>query len=135
MIDNGRFDHRALRSEPSAVLLDIWNCCDRCLDPRLVSASRGSRAAVSVAIILTPWAALAQVTSLSEATYWLEAKSQQLVRQSRSHDDNGTSAFIPQAGGGYQAFWLRDYAYMLEGCPEAFTTQEMKDSLLTFVGG
>jgi beta-mannosidase len=76
----------------------------------------------------------AQSPNLREATYWLEAKSQQLVRQSRSAMNDGTPAFIPQAGGGYRAFWLRDYAYMLEGCPEAFTHQELKSSLLTFVG-
>jgi hypothetical protein len=75
----------------------------------------------------------AGVTNLQEATYWLEGKSQQLVRQSRTAMNDGTSAFPPQAGGGYQAFWLRDYAYMLEGCPEAFTPQELKNSCLTFV--
>ena len=74
-------------------------------------------------------------TALREATFWLEAKSQQLLRQSRVAMNNGATAFIPQAGGGYRAFWLRDYAYMLEGCPEAFTHEEMKSSLLTFVGG
>lgn len=75
----------------------------------------------------------AAVTNLQDATYWLEGKSQQLIRQSRTTMSDGTSAFPPQASGGYQAFWLRDYAYMLEGCPEAFTPQEMKNSCLTFV--
>jgi hypothetical protein len=74
-------------------------------------------------------------TALREATFWLEAKSQQLLRQSRAAMNNGAPAFMPQAGGHYRAFWLRDYAYMLEGCPEAFTHDEMKSSLLTFVGG
>jgi len=40
--------------------------------------------------------------------------------------NDGTAAFAPQAGStAYNAFWLRDYAYMLEGCPEAFTPKEM----------
>jgi hypothetical protein len=90
---------------------------------------------LAAGFVLIAIPSLAQVTNLSEATFWLEAKSQQLLRQSRTIMNNGTAAFIPQAGGGYQAFWLRDYAYMLEGCPEAFTAQEMKNSLLTFIGG
>ena len=76
----------------------------------------------------------AGVANLQEATYWLEGKSQQLVRQSRATMNNSTAAFAPQAGPiVYDAFWLRDYAYMVEGCPEAFTQQELKDSCTTFV--
>jgi autotransporter-associated beta strand protein len=102
---------------------------------RTCIVSNGIRATIVAAVVLAVAPALAQVTSLNEANYWLEAKAQQLIRQSRTTMNNGTSAFIPQAGGGYGAFWLRDYAYMLEACPEAFTPQEMKNSLLTFVGG
>ena len=54
---------------------------------------------------------------LNEAGFWLEAKSQQLVRQSQVTMFDGTSGFEPAASGYYPAFWTRDYAYMLEGCP------------------
>ena len=57
-----------------------------------------------------------------------------ILRQSRATMYNGTSAFPPQGGSlYYNAFWLRDYSYMLEGCPEAFAPQEMENSLTTFV--
>jgi sucrose-6-phosphate hydrolase SacC (GH32 family) len=68
-----------------------------------------------------------------EAIHWLEAKSQEMIRASRRTMKSGISAFPPQAGGGYEAFWLRDYAYMLEGCPEAFSNQELRDACLLFV--
>ena len=37
-------------------------------------------------------------------------------------------------GAGYEAFWLRDYAYMLEGNPDAFTDREVIDACLLFAG-
>jgi hypothetical protein len=68
-----------------------------------------------------------------EAGVWLEGKSIQLIRGSRNVMNDGTAAFIPQAGAGYNAFWLRDYAYMLEGSPEAFADVELRNACLTFV--
>ena len=70
---------------------------------------------------------------LNEAGFWLEAKSQQLVRQSRATMSDGTSGFEPAASGYYPAFWTRDYAYMVEGCPEAFTNTELTNACLTLV--
>ena len=91
------------------------------------------RFAVAAVVVHFAAPAVAQLTSLSEATSWLEARAQQLVRQSRTTMNNGTSAFIPQAGGGYDAFWLRDYAYMLEGCLNAFSNKELTASCRVFV--
>ena len=34
------------------------------------------------------------------------------------------------ATGGYGAFWVRDWSYMIEGCPEAFTREEIRDGYL-----
>jgi hypothetical protein len=70
---------------------------------------------------------------LNEAAFWLEAKAQQLVRGSRVTMPNGTSGFEPAASGFYPAFWTRDYAYMVEGCPEAFANDELKNACLTLV--
>jgi hypothetical protein len=64
---------------------------------------------------------------------WLEAKSKEMIRASRRTMKSGIAAFPPQAGSGYEAFWLRDYAYMLEGCPEAFSDRELRDACLLFV--
>ena len=47
--------------------------------------------------------------------------------------DSGVAAFPPQVGIGYEAFWLRDYAYMLEGCSEAFTDKELREACQLFV--
>ena len=71
--------------------------------------------------------------SVQEAVRWLEAKSGEMIRASRRKTNSGIAAFPPQAGSGYEAFWLRDYAYMLEGCPEAFSNQELRDACKLFV--
>src|SRR5215213_8013258 len=63
--------------------------------------------------------------TIDEAVHWLQHKSQQLIRASRHAMHDGTTAFPPQVGSHYDAFWLRDYAYMLEGCPQAFTDDEL----------
>jgi hypothetical protein len=47
--------------------------------------------------------------------------------------NDGTAAFPPQVGIGYEAFWLRDYAYMLEGHREGFHDKELRDACLLFV--
>jgi hypothetical protein len=64
---------------------------------------------------------------------WLERKSCQMIRDSRQTMKDGVSAFPPQVGCHYDAFWLRDYAYMLEGCVGAFSDKELKDACRTFV--
>jgi hypothetical protein len=73
------------------------------------------------------------VTGVSDAMRWLEVRSREMIRASKREMKDGTHAFPPQVGSGYEAFWLRDYVYMLEGCPEAFTDQELRQACLLFV--
>lgn len=102
---------------------------------------RAAVVVVAVAMWLA-WAAVAgaaepvnrRPASPEEAADWLEAKSREMIRAGRRAMHSGTAAFPPQAGGGYEAFWLRDYAYMLEGCAEAFSDRELRDACLLFVG-
>jgi len=46
---------------------------------------------------------------------------------------DGVAAFPPQVETGYEAFWLRDYAYMLEGYIDAFTDKELLDACQMFL--
>ncbi len=71
--------------------------------------------------------------SVIEATVWLEQKAGEMVRASRRTMGDGTAAFPPQVGAHYDAFWLRDFAYMLEGCREVFSKQELREAALLFV--
>jgi len=73
--------------------------------------------------------------TLGEAIAWLKQKSTQMIRDCRRPTKSGITAFPPQVGGGYEAFWLRDYAYMLEGNVEAFSDKELKDAYLFFLAG
>lgn len=74
-----------------------------------------------------------RINTPEDALEWLRTKSTQLIRDSKRTMDDGTAAFPPQLGLGYEAFWLRDYAYMLEGNIEAFTDDELKDACRLFV--
>ncbi|NMC21529.1 MAG: hypothetical protein GYA33_14055 [Thermogutta sp.] len=67
------------------------------------------------------------------AVSWLEDQARGLVRECRRTLPDGRAVFPPQVGTGYEAFWLRDYAYMLEGAPDAFTEQELRESLRMFL--
>lgn len=73
-----------------------------------------------------------RVADVAAALSWLEKEARRLIRSSIRTTSSGIHAFFPAAGGHYQAFWLRDYAYMLEGCPEAFTDGETADALRYF---
>ena len=89
---------------------------------------------ISFASALSAYAQYANTPhDLNEAAFWLEGKTQQLVRGSRATMPDGTSGFEPAASGFYPCFWTRDYAYMVEGCPEAFTPAELKNACYTLV--
>ena len=70
---------------------------------------------------------------LNNAAFWLEADSLSMVRQSRTTESNGTYGFEPCCTGFYNNFYPRDYDYMLQGCPEAFSNTEMENSCMTVV--
>lgn len=48
---------------------------------------------------------------------------------------DGTSAFPPQVGIHYEAFWLRDYEYTLEGSSASYSDKELIDACRLFVLG
>jgi len=72
--------------------------------------------------------------SFDQAVAWLETQARRTIRASQRTMDSGVHAFPPQVGIGYEAFWLRDYAYMLETCADAFTTDELIKACQVFVG-
>lgn len=63
---------------------------------------------------------------------WLEQESHRLIVASKRTMDNGIDAFPPQVGLGYEAFWLRDYAYTLEGAVDAYTDKQLIDACRLF---
>ena len=71
--------------------------------------------------------------TLSDAATWLRDEARRLIRTCRRPMQDGITAFPPQVGAGYNAFWLRDYAYMVEGCADAFTDRELTDACMVFV--
>ena len=75
------------------------------------------------------------IISPGTATAWLKARSTAMIHDCRRSTRSRVSAFPPQVAGGYEAFWLRDYAYMLEGNSEAFSDQEVTNAYLFFLAG
>ncbi len=77
--------------------------------------------------------ALARPATLAEAVSWLESESHRLIRGSRRTMQDGTAAFPPQVGIGYEAFWLRDFVYTLEGSIDSYSEKELLDACSVFI--
>jgi hypothetical protein len=71
--------------------------------------------------------------SLSEAVTWLEKEAHRIIIAAKRTMNDGTSAFPPQVGIGYEAFWLRDYVYTLEGSVDSYSENELADACRFFV--
>jgi Bacterial alpha-L-rhamnosidase 6 hairpin glycosidase domain len=83
--------------------------------------------------IETVRAAEAGPGNLSEAVTWLEGEAHRIIRASKRTMADGTAAFPPQVGLGYEAFWLRDYEYTLEGSADSYSDKELTDACRLFV--
>lgn len=79
-------------------------------------------------------AGMPKVEDFGQAVAWLEVAAPVLVRASAREMRDGLTAFPPQAGAGYEAFWLRDYAYVLEGCSSALAPEELRRACSLFIG-
>jgi hypothetical protein len=75
----------------------------------------------------------APTADISGAVAWLEKEADRIVRASKREMKDGTSAFPPQVGIGYEAFWLRDYEYTLEGPVASYSDKELADACRLFV--
>jgi hypothetical protein len=64
------------------------------------------------------------------AESWLRSEAKRILRGSSRVGKNGVRIFTPDATGGYGAFWVRDWSYAIEGCPEVFTRDEIRDGYL-----
>ena len=73
--------------------------------------------------------------TFDEAISWLESEAHRIIRASKRTMNDGTAAFPPQVGLGYEAFWLRDYAYTLEGSANSYSEKELIDACKLFVSG
>jgi hypothetical protein len=71
--------------------------------------------------------------TLSEAVSWLQGEAHRIVRASKRTMSDGTTAFPPQVGLGYEAFWLRDYAYTLDGSVDSYSDKELRDACRLFI--
>ncbi len=71
--------------------------------------------------------------AFTNAVSWLQQESHRIVRASQRTMKDGTTAFPPQVGIGYEAFWLRDYVYTLEGAIEAYSDKELLDACNLFI--
>ena len=63
---------------------------------------------------------------LNEAAFWLEGKTRATGAGVTSDDARRHLGIRACRKRLLSCFWTRDYAYMLEGCPEAFTNAELK---------
>ena len=89
---------------------------------------------IMTAIMMTSCASVPKRNpEMQDAVSWLEKESHRIIRASHRTMKDGTSAFPPQVGIGYEAFWLRDYEYTLEGSVESYSDKELTDACRLFV--
>jgi hypothetical protein len=69
------------------------------------------------------------------AEAWLKPETHRILRGGSRLGKDGVRIFSPDASGGYGAFWVRDWCYQIEGCPEAFTPKEIHDGYLFLAAG
>ena len=85
------------------------------------------------AFLPLPAAAQEPDHTLDGAVAWLEKEAHRIVRASMRRMNDGTAAFPPQVGIGYEAFWLRDYEYTIEGAVDAYSDEELLAACRLFV--
>lgn len=68
------------------------------------------------------------------AEVWLKEQALRILQGSSRMSPSGVRMFTPDASGGYGAFWVRDWSYMIEGCPEAFSPGELRQGYLFLAG-
>jgi len=83
--------------------------------------------------VITEGKAVAPAATLSEAVAWLEQEAHRIIRASKREMNDSTAAFPPQVGIHYEAFWLRDYEYTLEGSVDSYSDKELTDACRLFV--
>ena len=89
---------------------------------------------IAAAVLAGPLAdAAGGSQSLNDAVKWLEGESHRLILASRRTMKDGAAAFPPQVGIGYEAFWLRDFAYTLEGSVDSYSDKELLDASRLFI--
>lgn len=71
--------------------------------------------------------------TVGAAVSWLETEAHRMIRAAKREMANGIAAFPPQVGIHYEAFWLRDYEYTLEGSIASYSDQELLDAARLFV--
>jgi hypothetical protein len=74
-----------------------------------------------------------EIHSLPEALSWLEYRAGQQIRECRREMNDKTATYPPQVGLGYNAFWLRDYAYILEGGIEYIPAVDLRGAVRVFL--
>jgi hypothetical protein len=73
--------------------------------------------------------------SIQEAYAWLEAKADDMIRRCARPTPAGLVAYPPQVGIHYEAFWLRDYAYILEARSTAIPAEDLRAACRFLLGG
>jgi hypothetical protein len=66
-----------------------------------------------------------EIRTFADAQAFLQRRAEQIIARCRVFTDDGTAAYLPDDQKNYRAFWLRDFCYMVEGCPGAFQEEDL----------
>jgi hypothetical protein len=76
---------------------------------------------------------MSRTQSIPEAIAWLEQEAMRIVPGCARRMHDGETGYAPQVETYYEAFWLREYAYVLAGVPNAFSEHAARHALRLFV--
>jgi Bacterial alpha-L-rhamnosidase 6 hairpin glycosidase domain len=88
---------------------------------------------IGITSIMTHKLPAQEALTLPQAVKWLEQEAHRIIRASSITMKDGGAAFPPQVGLGYRGFWIRDYAYTLEGSIDSYSDEELKYACRLFV--
>ena len=73
--------------------------------------------------------------ALRKSTDWLETQAGMLEVGSRVPATDGTTMYTPDGVGGYPTFYVRDFAYMVEGHPQGIPEADIRAGFEYLIGG
>jgi len=66
---------------------------------------------------------------------WLRAEAERQIAGARIVAHDGTAIFCPDGSAHYKGIWVRDFCYMVEGCPAAIPSHEIRAACRYLLAG
>ncbi|MDW8026447.1 MAG: hypothetical protein RMK18_11365 [Armatimonadota bacterium] len=76
-----------------------------------------------------------QDLTVKERMDWLTEQAKKLIEGCRTKANDGTVLYCPDGKGHYAALWTRDFAYMVENCPDMIPSEHVEACIRYLLSG